>query len=85
MEMRYEMRSANEPDVEQALRDAEENLESDTQEGRLAEARSLLERAIEQDKYQVSRVCSKFKNNFLTFFKNAIYKSNLQTRKPFIE
>ena len=73
MEMRYEMRSNNEPDIEQALKDAEENLESDTREGRLAEARALLHKAIQQAIYQVSLVFPKVTNYLHSCFKNARY------------
>ena len=67
--MRYEMRSNNEPDIEQALKDAEENRESDTREGRLAEARALLHKAIQQAIYQVSQVFLKVTNYLLPYFK----------------
>ena len=51
--MTYEMRSGNEPDVEEALRDAKQHLESDTKEEVRAHAKSKLKMAVEQAKYQV--------------------------------
>ena len=54
MEMTYEMRSGNEPDVEEALQDAKQHLEWDTREEVRARAKTGLGVAIEQAKYQVS-------------------------------
>ena len=53
--MTYEMRSGNEPDVEEALQDAKQHLEWDTREEVRARAKSNLEMAIEQAKYRVRK------------------------------
>ena len=57
--MTYEMRSGNEPDVEEALKDAKQHLEWDTREEVRARAKSKLQMAVEQAKYQV-RLNKKF-------------------------
>ena len=48
------MRCSNEPDVEQVLQDAQQNLESDTLKQMRSVARACLRREIEQTKYRVS-------------------------------
>ena len=65
--MTYEMRSGNEPDVEEALQDAKQHLESDTREEVRARAKSDLELAVEQAKYQVrlNKKFCKLLNRFL--------------------
>lgn len=53
MPIDYEMRSTNEPDVEEALREAMNNLEWDTMEEVRRRAKSTLETEIERAKYNV--------------------------------
>lgn len=53
MPIDYEMRSTNEPDIEEALREAMENLEWDTQEEVRRNAKSCLETEIEKARYNV--------------------------------
>lgn len=54
MDMNYEIRSGNEPDVEEALREAEQHCQTDTKEKERGEAESNLRIEIEQAKYKVS-------------------------------
>ena len=53
MPIDYEMRSTNEPDIEEALREAIENLELDTKEEVRRSAMSDLEEEIEKARYNV--------------------------------
>ena len=53
MPINYEMRSSNEPDVEEALQEAMNNLESDTNEEVRRRAKTSLETEIEKAKYNV--------------------------------
>ena len=53
MPIDYEMRSSNEPDVEEALQEAMNNLESDTMEEVRCRAKTSLETEIEKAKYNV--------------------------------
>ena len=53
MPIDYEMRSSNEPDVEEAFQEAMNNLESDTMEEVRRRAKTYLEAEIEKAKYNV--------------------------------